>query len=75
MIKGSAKVAKASSRIEQHNIKSWITIYYDYSTQTVMTEADYYKLSNTGRAYKLTQLIRPNTPEEVSNAVERFLHY
>ena len=73
MVKGSAKVAKASNRIAQHNIKSWLTIYYDYSTSTVMTESDYYKLNNTGRAYKICQLIRPNTAEEVSDAVERYL--
>lgn len=73
MIKGAEKVARASKKIVQSNLRSWITIYYDFSTETVMTEADYYK-SNSKGAYKVCQLIRENTADEIRGAVKQWMH-
>ena len=73
---GAERVAKASQGIVQSNWKTWISIYYDYNTDTVMTEADYEEnLEDKSRAYGVTQLIRPNTAEEVIKAVKRWRHF
>lgn len=76
MIKGAEKVARASKKIVQSNIRTWITIYYDFSTETVMTEADYYKNNKigVGGAYKVCQLIRENTADEIRGAVKQWMH-
>ena len=57
-------VAKESQKIVQRDISSWITLYYDMQTDTVYTTKD------KGRIF-ITRLIRPNTEEDIVNAVRR----
>ena len=47
-------------------IGQWIPVYYDIKKDTV------YDKPGVGR-YQVTSLIRDNTPEEIEQAVERFL--
>lgn len=72
-ISGADKVAKASQGIDQRNWRTWMDIYFDISTNTVMTEEDRNGLADTSHTYGVTQLIRPNTAEEVEDAVRRWL--
>ena len=72
---GAERVAEQSKKIIQTNYRTWVDIYYDYNTDTVMTEADYELLEDKSRAYGVTQLIRPNTAEEVIKAVKRWRHF
>lgn len=75
-IYGAEKVAKESQGIVQSNYRTWINIYYDYNTDTVMTERDYEEnLEDKSRAYGVTQLIRPNTEEEITKAVKRWRRF
>lgn len=75
-IYGAEKVAKESQSIVQSNYRTWINIYYDYNTDTVMTERDYEEnLEDKSRAYGVTQLIRPNTAEEIIKAVKRWRRF
>ena len=75
-IYGAERVAKESQNIVQSNYRTWINIYYDYNTDTVMTERDYEEnLEDKSRAYGVTQLIRPNTAEEIIKAVKRWRRF
>lgn len=72
-IRGADHVAKASQKIIPNKYTTWIDIYYDYSTGTVMTQTDYDKLADKSHAYGVTQLIRPNTADEIKDTVRRWL--
>lgn len=72
-IKGASKVAKASEGIVQSKRGTWMPIYYDCENKAVITEAQYKRLKNKDTAWKLTELIRPCTEEEVEKTVVRFL--
>lgn len=74
-INGADKVAKTSQRIKQGDWGSWETIYYDMNTNTVMMFPDYMRLADKSRAYKVCKLIRPNTEEEVVEAVRQWLRF
>lgn len=71
-MRGTETVAKASQSIIQSDRRTWVSIYYDYATDTVMTEAGYENLSDKSRAYNVTQLIRPNTAAEIEDAVKKW---
>lgn len=72
-INGTQKVAKASQNIVQSRFATWMDIYFDYATNTVLTQGDYDRLADKSHAYGVTQLIRPNTAAEVEAAVRRWL--
>ena len=65
-MKNLNRVAKASQKIEQEDRSTWLSLYYSFETQSVYTK------SGAGRHF-VTFLIRPNAPEEIESAVERWL--
>lgn len=67
---GAESVAKASQSIDQRDTATWLTIYYDIFARTVLTAADLDKYPD---ASEVTTLIRPNTADEITNAVRRWL--
>ena len=73
-VKGADKVAKASERIVQRDRSTWVSVYYDCESKTVMTEAGYKRLKNKEWAWELTKLIRPCTAEEVESATIQALN-
>lgn len=64
-MKNLNRVAKASQKIEQEDRSTWLPIYYSFKTQTV------YIKSGADRHF-VTFLIRPNEPEEIEEAIERW---
>lgn len=73
-IKGASEVAKASENIVQRKRDTWMPIYYDCKAKAVITEKQYEALEDKEWAWKLTELIRPCTKEEVESTVVRFLN-
>jgi len=73
-INGAAEVAKASKSIVQRRRDTWMPIYYDCKAKAVITEEQYEALEDKEWAWKLTELIRPCTKEEVESTVVRFLN-
>lgn len=73
-IKGASEVARASRSIVQKRRDTWMPIYYDCKAKAVITEEQYEALEDKERAWKLTELIRPCTKEEVESTVVRFLN-
>ena len=65
-MKNLNRVAKASQKIEQEDRSTWLSLYYSFDTQSV------YIKSGAGRHF-VTFLIRPNAPEEIESAIERWL--
>ena len=71
-VKGIKAVAKASQKINQRNKRTWLSIYFDIDNNKVITGAEYEQLDNQDGCFKLTELIRPCTEEEVEQTVNRF---
>lgn len=72
-LNGVDKVAQASQNIVQNNRNTWLPIYYDIKNKTVLTEDDYKKLKDKKLIFKVTELIKPNTAEDIERAVNRAL--
>lgn len=64
-MKNLEKVAKASQKIRQEDTSTWLPIYYSFATKTV------YTTEGEGRFF-VTKLIRPNEPQEIEEAIERW---
>ncbi len=64
-MKGLKTVVKKSQHIEQTNWSSWLPIYYDFATDTV-------SIRPTNNNCYITKLIRPNTEEDIIEAIERW---
>ena len=64
-MKGLKKVGNATKRTTSTNRASWVSLYYSISEDTVYTEA------GNGR-YFVTDLINPNTTNEIQEAVENW---
>ena len=64
-MKGLSNVAKRSAKIRQEDWSTWLPIYFSFKTDTVYT-------TEGEDRFFVTKLIRPNTPEEIKAAVERF---
>lgn len=72
-LNGVDKVAQASQNIVQKNRNTWLPIYYDIKNKTVLTEDDYKKLKDKTHIFKVTELIKPNTAEEIERVVNKAL--
>lgn len=67
IIKNVNNVAEATNNIVPGEPKTYVELYYSFSTQKVTTE-------KTGDGcYHITTLIRRNTSEDIRDAVRRFL--
>ena len=64
-MKGLKTIAKKSQNIIQHDRSTWIKLYYDFSTDSVSMKA-------TKDNCLVTQLINPNTEEDIKEAIERW---
>jgi hypothetical protein len=64
-MKGLKTIARKSQNINQRDRSTWIKLYYDFSTDTVSMKA-------TKNNCMVTQLINPNTEEDIKEAVERW---
>lgn len=63
-MKGLIETAEASKKIRQREPRTWLGIFYDLSTDTVNT---------SGKGWKVCELIRENSPQEIEEAVRCFL--
>ena len=72
-IYGAEKVAKAPQKIRQGDWGSWENIYFDLNTKTVMMAYDKIRLKDDSNVFKVCQLIRPNTEQEITDAVMAWL--
>ena len=72
-LNGVDKVVQASQNIVQKNRNTWLPIYYDIKNKAVLTEDDYKKLKDKKLIFKVTELIKPNTAEDIERAVKRAL--
>lgn len=63
---GLKEVAQASQRIEQTNPRTWMPIYFNMWEYEVTPDP-------TRGSHLVTKLIRPNTEEEIEEAVRRWL--
>lgn len=64
-MKGLDNVAKRSTKIKQENMSTWLPIYFSFKTNTVYT-------TGGEDRFFVTKLIRPNKPEEIKEAIERW---
>ena len=64
-MKGLKTIAKKSQSIQQTDRSNWIKIYYDFDTNTVSTR-------QTDNNCYVTQLINPNTEDDIKEAIERW---
>ena len=64
-MKNTKRIAKLSEKIDQQNTSTWMPIFYDPLKKEVYA-------TETSDRYLMTYLTRPNTPEEIERAVERF---
>ena len=64
-MKGLKAIAKKSQNIKQTDRTTWIKIYFDFATQTVSTK-------QTESNCYVTQLINPNSEEDIQEAIERW---
>jgi len=64
-MKGLKSIARKSQSIKQQDRSTWIKIYYDFSTDTVSTKA-------TANNCLVTQLINPNSEDDIKEAIERW---
>lgn len=64
-MKGLSDVAKRSAKIKQENTATWLPIYFSFKTNTVYT-------TEGEDRFFVTKLIRPNKPEEIKEAIERW---
>lgn len=65
-IVGLKEVAQASQRIEQTNPRTWMPIYFNMWEYEVTPDP-------IRGGHLVTKLIRPNTEEEIEEAVRRWL--
>lgn len=63
-MKGLEQVSKESQRCDSRKPSTWLPIFYDVKTDTVNTSEN---------GFKVTELINPNEPKDIEEAVKRFL--
>lgn len=64
-MKGLKTIVKKSQNIINQDRTTWIKLYYDFSTDTVSTK-------QTKDNFYITQLINPNTEDDIVEVVERW---
>ena len=64
-MKGLKTIAKKSQNIVNRDRSTWIKLYYDFSTDTVTTK-------ETSDNFFVTQLINPNSEEDIVEVIERW---
>ena len=64
-MRGLSEVSKKSQSIVQRDRETWVPVYYSIQKDSVST-------TEGEDRYYVTDLIRPNSPEEIRETVERW---
>jgi len=64
-MKGLKKISDKTQNTKSNDRSTWVALYYSYTTDTV------YDKPGDGR-HKITDLINPNTPQDIQETVEYF---